>query len=240
MNAINKLQEIINSSSKIVFFTGAGVSTESNIPDFRSSQGIYSEKYKYHPEVMVSHSFFYSHPKDFYEFYKEKMVYPNALPNDAHRKIAQLEEHGKVLAVITQNIDNLHQMAGSKNVLELHGSIYRNNCTKCGKDYQLDKILKEDVPHCDCGGIIKPDVVLFEEPLHEETIEQSISAIKDAEVLIVCGTSLTVYPAASFVQYFTGKHLVIINKDHTPYNQYADLVINDYVGKVLKSIVLEK
>ena len=213
---VRKLQEIIDDSRRIVFFGGAGVSTESGIPDFRSADGIYHQHYKYAPEQVVSHSFFKAHPDVFYEFYKEKMMCLDAEPNAAHRKLAQLEEAGRLTAVITQNIDGLHQKAGSKKVYELHGSIHRNYCQKCGRFYDA-AFVKEapGIPRCGCGGIIKPDVVLYDESLDSMTIEKSVRAIAEADTLIIGGTSLVVYPAAGFIDYFRGRHLVVINKSAT-------------------------
>ncbi|WP_416175743.1 NAD-dependent protein deacylase [Clostridium sp.] len=235
------LKSAINSSNNIVFFGGAGVSTESNIPDFRSETGLYKTKnnFSYPPEVMLSHSFFVSHTEDFFDFYKNKMVYKDAKPNDAHYALAELENQKKLKAIITQNIDGLHQMAGSKNVLELHGSVHRNYCTKCHKFFDLDYILKSpDIPKCDkCGGIVKPDVVLYEEGLNMDILNRSIYHIKNADMLIVGGTSLVVYPAAGLIDYFNGKYLVLINKSSTQYDNKADIVIHDSVGKVLKSVL---
>ncbi|MBA5851394.1 NAD-dependent protein deacylase [Clostridium sp. cel8] len=235
------LKSAINSSNNIVFFGGAGVSTESNIPDFRSETGLYKTKnnFSYPPEVMLNHSFFVSHTEDFFDFYKNKMVYKDAKPNDAHYALAKLENQKKLKAIITQNIDGLHQMAGSKNVLELHGSVHRNYCTKCHKFFDLDYILKSpDIPKCDkCGGIVKPDVVLYEEGLNMDILNRSIYHIKNADMLIVGGTSLVVYPAAGLIDYFNGKYLVLINKSSTQYDNKADIVIHDSVGKVLKSVL---
>lgn len=237
---IEQLQSIIDSSNKIVFFTGAGISTESNIPDFRSSDGLYNQKYKYPPEFIISHDFFLENPYEFYRFYRDRMIYPDAKPNQAHIKMAQLEQKGKVLAVVTQNIDDLHQKAGSKVVYELHGTVKKNYCTKCHKFYSLDDIIKMDtVPLCDCSGIIKPDVVLYQEALNQDVIEASIDAISKADCLIVCGTSLVVYPAASFVNYFNGKNLVVINLSSTSINSRANLVINAKVGEVLSKIKVD-
>ncbi len=231
--------EIINSSENIVFFGGAGVSTESGIPDFRSSGGLYNQKYRYPPETILSHSFFKSHPEEFFEFYRNKMIFTAAKPNITHTVLAKLEKTGKLRAVITQNIDGLHQAAGSKTVYELHGSVHRNYCTKCHKFYGLDKILSTNgVPLCDCGGIIKPDVVLYEEPLDEDCIQKSIRAIENADVLIVGGTSLNVYPAAGFIRYYGSDKLIIINKSPTPYDSRADLIINDSLGNVFSQIKL--
>ncbi|KGM96514.1 NAD-dependent deacetylase [Clostridium novyi A str. 4552] len=242
VDKIEKLKEIVDGSSKIVFFGGAGVSTESNIPDFRSETGLYKTKnnFTYPPEVMLSHSFFMKNTEDFFDFYKKKMVYKAAKPNDAHIALAKLEEIGKLTAVITQNIDGLHQMAGSKNVLELHGSILRNYCMKCGKSFDLDYVMnsKESIPYCDaCGKIVKPDVVLYEEELNMDVMYSAIKHIQEADTLIVGGTSLVVYPAAGLIQYFSGKNLVLINKAETSYDDKADLVIHDSIGKVLKKVL---
>ncbi|MDF2505191.1 NAD-dependent protein deacylase [Clostridium sp.] len=235
-----ELNHIIETSNNIVFFGGAGVSTESSIPDFRSETGLYTTKnnFSYPPEVMLSHSFFINHPEDFFDFYRSKMIYKEAKPNPAHYALAELEKIGKIKAVITQNIDGLHQMAGSKKVLELHGSIHRNYCTKCKKFFDLDYILnsKTTIPKCDvCGETIKPDVVLYEEGLNMDIINESVEFISNADVLIVGGTSLVVYPAAGLIDYFKGKKLILINKASTPYDVKADLVINDSIGKVLKN-----
>lgn len=234
---IIKLRELINSSSNIVFFGGAGVSTESNIPDFRSNDGLYKSpnKYKYPPEYMLSRSFFMSHTKDFYDYYKSEMIYPKARPNDAHIALAKLEKERKLKAVITQNIDGLHQEAGSKEVLELHGSVHRNYCMDCNKSYPLDFIMEsKDIPTCTCGGIVKPDVVLYEEGLDSYVLDRSVYYIKNADLLIVGGTSLTVYPAAGLLHYYNGNKLVLINKSATDYDRSAKLVISDSIGKVLK------
>ena len=234
---VRKLQEIIDDSRRIVFFGGAGVSTESGIPDFRSAEGIYHQHYKYAPEQVVSHSFFKAHPDVFYEFYKEKMMCLDAEPNAAHRKLAQLEEAGRLTAVITQNIDGLHQKAGSKKVYELHGSIHRNYCQKCGRFYDA-AFVKEapGIPRCGCGGIIKPDVVLYEESLDSMTIEKSVRAIAEADTLIIGGTSLVVYPAAGFIDYFRGRHLVVINKSATAREVGAELSISAPIGEILGQI----
>lgn len=234
---ITDLQNIISSSHNIVFFGGAGVSTESGIPDFRSVDGLYNEKYKYPPETIISHSFFMRHPKEFYDFYIHKMIFLEAKPNMAHIKLAELEKQGNIKAVITQNIDNLHQMAGSKNVLELHGSVHRNYCMKCGKFYDVNFISKsKGVPKCSCGGTVKPDVVLYEESLNEQILEKSVDYIRNADVLIIGGTSLVVYPAAGLINYFKGSKLILINKSFTPMDRKADLVINESIGKVFESI----
>lgn len=239
---IEKLRDIVNKSSNIVFFGGAGVSTESNIPDFRSESGIYKTRnnYAYSPEVMLSHSFFVEHPEDFYDFYKAKMIYKNAKPNTAHLALAELEKRGKLRAVITQNIDGLHQMAGSKNVLELHGSIHRNYCTRCGENYDLQYILDsgKNIPLCEkCRGTVRPDVVLYEENLDSSILAKAINYISEAEVLIVGGTSLVVYPAAGLVEYYNGDNLILVNKSSTSYDYKASLVLNESIGLVLSSIL---
>lgn len=233
------LQEIICQSDNIVFFGGAGVSTESGIPDFRSVDGLYNMKYDYPPETILSHSFFMSHTEEFYKFYRDKMLIKGAQPNKAHKTLARMEEAGKLRAVITQNIDGLHTMAGSRKVLELHGSTLRNHCTRCGKFYGIDYIENsEGVPRCECGGVIKPDVVLYEEMLDDDTITESVKYISEADVLIIGGTSLNVYPAAGFINYFHGRHLVIINKASTSADKNADLVINEPIGEVLGSLII--
>lgn len=234
---IEELQKIIEDSSRIVFFGGAGVSTESGIPDFRSADGLYHQEYKYSPEQIISHSFFLRYPEAFYEFYKDKMMYLAAKPNSAHLKLAELERAGRLLAVVTQNIDGLHQQAGSKKVYELHGSIHRNYCMKCGKFYDADFIKNSDgVPHCECGGIVKPDVVLYEEGLDQNVTQRAVMAISMADTLIIGGTSLVVYPAAGFVDYFHGKHLAVINKSETGKNVNAKLTINAPIGEIMKGI----
>lgn len=235
---IEQLRQIIQQSNNIVFFGGAGVSTESGIPDFRSVDGLYHQKYKFPPETMVSHSFYCQHTDEFYTFYREKMLYPKAKPNQAHLRLAQLEEEGKLRAIITQNIDGLHQAAGSKEVLELHGSVLRNYCISCHKSYGVDTILKsKGIPTCaECGGRIKPDVVLYEESLNTATIEKAIQYIEDADVLIIGGTSLAVYPAASMIDYFHGKYLIVINKSPTPRDHQADLLIPEAIGEVFAKI----
>ena len=236
---INNLQEIINDSRKIVFFGGAGVSTESNIPDFRSADGLYQQEYKYSPEQIVSRTFFVHRTESFYEFYKEKMMFLDAKPNAAHQKLAELEAKGKLTAVITQNIDGLHQAAGSKNVLELHGSIHRNFCRDCGRFYDARYVKEsEGAPKCECGGIIKPDVVLYEEGLDSKVMEKSIRAISDADTLMIGGTSLVVYPAAGFIDYFRGKHLVVINKSETARAVGAELSIAAPIGEILSRITV--
>ncbi len=229
------LRQWVNESSRIVFFGGAGVSTESGIPDFRSQDGLYNQKYAYPPEEIISHSFFQRNPEEFYRFYWDRMIYPDAQPNAAHKVLAKWEREGKLLAVVTQNIDGLHQKAGSRRVYELHGSVNRNHCMRCGKAYRLDEIPHTGVPHCsECGGIIKPDVVLYEESLDESTIRGACEAIASADMLIIGGTSLVVYPAAGFVHYFRGKHLVLINRTPTPMDKEADLVIQGSIGETLK------
>lgn len=232
------LQEIIDASNDIVFFGGAGVSTESGIPDFRSVDGLYNQKYDYPPEEILSQTFFVNNTAEFYKFYRDKMLCPNAKPNAAHYKLAQLEKAGKLKAVITQNIDGLHQAAGSKNVYELHGSTLRNYCTGCGKSFPFEYILNsEGIPLCDeCSSVIKPDVVLYEEALDSDTIKGAVDAIANADCLIVAGTSLTVYPAAGFIRYFNGKHFVLINMAETPMDNAADHVIHGKVGEVLSKI----
>lgn len=231
------LQKIIDSSDRIVFFGGAGVSTESGIPDFRSVDGLYHQKFDYPPEEILSRTFFDRQTEYFYRFYREKMLCLDAQPNAAHLKLAELEQAGKLTAVVTQNIDGLHQKAGSRNVFELHGSVHRNYCMKCGKFYDVSFIAEsEGIPRCTCGGIVKPDVVLYEEGLDNQTIDGALNAIMQADCLIVAGTSLNVYPAASFIRYFKGKHFVLINRDATPADRYADLVIHDKVGEVLSKI----
>ena len=234
---IRKLKELIDGSDNIVFFGGAGVSTESGIPDFRSVDGLYHQTFKYPPETILSHTFYETHTEEFYQFYRAKMLAPDARPNAAHYKLAQWEQEGRLKAVITQNIDGLHQKAGSKNVFELHGSVYRNYCEKCGKFYPPEYIRDSDgVPRCTCGGRIKPDVVLYEESLDQRVIEGAVQAIADAEVLIVGGTSLTVYPAAGLIRYYRGNRLVLINRDETPYDGYANLIFRDPIGKVLGAV----
>lgn len=237
MEKLQELQRMIDESHRIVFFGGAGVSTESNIPDFRSSDGLYNEQYQYPPEQVVSHTFFQKRTELFYDFYKNKMMFLDAKPNAAHKKLAELEKAGKLTAVVTQNIDGLHQMAGSECVLELHGSIHRNYCQQCGKFYDAKYVKEsEGIPRCECGGIIKPDVVLYEEGLDGRTIQNTVQAISQADMLIIGGTSLVVYPAASFIDYFHGKYLVVINKSATPRDGQADLCIQEPIGKVLGEI----
>lgn len=241
---IIQLQNIINNSSRIVFFGGAGVSTESGIPDFRSVDGLYSQKWSYPPEEIISNSFFRHNPKEFYRFYREKLLPKNIEPNPAHKKLAEMEAKGKLLAVITQNIDGLHQKAGSKTVYELHGSTLRNYCLQCNKFFDEKIIIESEhspdkLPHCtDCGGLIKPDVVLYEEPLNQTVIENSINALSQADTLIIGGTSLTVYPAAGLITYFKGKNLVLINKSATAQDSIAHLIIRKPIGEVLSQIDL--
>jgi NAD-dependent deacetylase len=235
--SIEKLSKILKESNNIVFFGGAGISTESGIPDFRSETGLYKTDSGdgYTPEVMLSHTFFMGHTRDFFKFYKDKMIYINAKPNSAHLALAKLEKIGKLKAVITQNIDGLHQAAGSKNVYELHGSVHRNYCTKCNTFYGLNFILEsKDIPKCPkCDSIVKPDVILYEEGLDNHVLKESIKAITHADTLIIGGTSLAVYPAAGLINYFTGSSLILINKSSTPYDSKADLVIHESIGKVL-------
>ena len=241
MDAIQQLQQYIDKSNRIVFFGGAGVSTESGIKDFRSVDGLYHMKYKYNPETILSRSFFTKHTDEFFEFYHDKIVQPtlNAAPNTAHKVLAQLEAQGKLSAVITQNIDGLHQMAGSQNVLELHGSIHRNYCMNCGATYTLAETLAHGtIPHCKCGGLIRPEVVLYEEPLDDTVITKAIHAISSADLLIVGGTSLTVYPAAGFLDFYQGSKLVVINLDSTGYDSKAALTISGKIGEVLGQLTI--
>ena len=234
---IEELQKIIDDSSRIVFFGGAGVSTESGIPDFRSADGIYHQQYKYSPEQVVSHSFFMQHTEAFYDFYKEKMMILDAKPNPAHYKLAELEQAGKLTAVVTQNIDGLHQAAGSRTVYELHGSIHRNYCMECGRFYDAEYVKKTSgIPRCECGGVIKPDVVLYEEGLDPKTIQGAVEAIAAADTLIIGGTSIVVYPAAGFIDYFGGKHLVVINKSETAKTVRAELSIAAPIGEIFSKI----
>ena len=239
--SIEKLKSIVGKSNNIVFFGGAGVSTESNIPDFRSETGLYktNQNKSYTPEYMLSHTCFLKDTEDFYDFYKSKMIYKNARPNKAHMALAELEEMGKLRAIITQNIDGLHQMAGSQNVLELHGSVHRNYCVKCHREYSLDYILESPkIPYCkECNGIVRPDVVLYEEGLDNNTMNKALEYIEKADVLIVGGTSLRVYPAAGLVNYYKGNKLVLINKSETSYDNRAYLTFNESIGEVLKNIV---
>ena len=234
---IQQFKKLVYESNKIVFFGGAGVSTESGIPDFRSKDGLYNQQYDYPPETILSHSFFVNNTEEFYRFYKTKMNSLKYEPNITHLKLAELENKGKVKAIITQNIDGLHQKAGSKIVYELHGSVLRNYCTKCNKFYEAKYVFNSiGVPKCTCGGIIKPDVVLYQEGLDDNTVTYSIKAIQNADLLIVAGTSLTVWPAASLINYFEGENLVLINRDTTPYDKKANLVINESLGKVFNEI----
>ena len=240
MTSQERLQQWIQSSGSIVFFGGAGVSTESGIPDFRSVDGLYNQKYDQPPETILSHTYFVRHTEEFYRFYRDKMLCLDAEPNAAHRKLAELERAGRLKAVVTQNIDGLHQQAGSRIVYELHGSVHRNYCTKCRTFYGVEFIVEgEGVPRCPvCGGLVKPDVVLYEEGLDQDTVEGAVRAIAGADVLIVGGTSLVVYPAAGLINYYRGNKLVLINRDPTPYDGQADLVIHDSIGKVLGGIAL--
>lgn len=237
MEEIEKLQRWIDENSNIVFFGGAGVSTESGIPDFRSVDGLYNQQYKYPPETIISHSFFIQNTEEFYDFYKKKMIFLDAKPNNAHLKLTELEDKGKLKAVITQNIDGLHQIAGTKNVLELHGSIHRNYCQKCNRHYNVEVVVdSKTIPKCECGGIIKPDVVLYEESLDSHILQESIKYISDADMLIIGGTSLAVYPAAGLVNYYRKDKLVLINKSSTPYDNRADLLIHGNIAEVLNKI----
>lgn len=236
-NKIEEFIRLINKSNNIVFFGGAGVSTESGIPDFRSKDGLYNQKYDYSPEDILSHSFFMKNTSEFFKFYKEKMNSLKVEPNITHIKLAELEKVGKLKAVVTQNIDGLHQKAGSKKVFELHGSIHRNYCMKCHKFYSAEYVFNsKDIPRCTCGGIIKPDVVLYDEGLDENTYTNAILSIQNADMLIVGGTSLTVYPASGLINYFRGNNLVLINRDSTPFDNVADLVINESLGDVFEKI----
>lgn len=228
---------MISVSKRIVFFGGAGVSTESGIPDFRSVDGLYNQKYAVPPEVILSADYFYSNTEEFYKFYRDKMLCLTAKPNAAHLKLAEWEREGKLLAVVTQNIDGLHQAAGSKRVYELHGSVLRNYCMKCRKSYPVEKIANgKGVPRCDCGGIVKPDVVLYGESLDDDTVNGAVRAIASADMLIIAGTSLSVYPAAGFIRYFRGKHTVLINRDETPYDSECSLVLHAKVGEILSTL----
>ena len=240
MQEIQTLRDWIKQAKRIVFFGGAGVSTESNIPDFRSEDGLYHLSYQYPPETILSHTFFMRQTEEFFRFYRDKMLYLDARPNAAHKALAKWEREGKLQGVITQNIDGLHQKAGSKTVIELHGSVLRNYCMRCGKFYSAEEILhSEGVPRCSCGGIIKPDVVLYEEALSQENLEMAVQMIQSADVLIVGGTSLAVYPAAGLIDYYRGHRLVLINKAPTPYDRKADLLIAGKIGEVLKSVAEE-
>lgn len=234
---MSNLKEIINKSKSVVFFGGAGVSTESGIPDFRSKDGLYNQKYKCPPEEILSHTFFMNNTDEFYKFYKDKMNSLKYKPNITHIKLAELEKIGKIKAIVTQNIDGLHQKAGSKKVLELHGSVHRNYCMKCGKFYDAEYVFNsESIPKCSCGGIIKPDVVLYEENLNEDILDEAIMQISNCDTLIVGGTSLTVYPASGLIRFYKGNKLILINKDKTPYDKLANFVINDSLGNVFKNL----
>lgn len=238
MDDLSTLRNWIRESNNIVFFGGAGVSTESGLKDFRSVDGLYHEKFDYPPEEILSHSFFFHNTEYFYKFYQEKMLAPDVLPNRAHKALVQLERQGKLKAVVTQNIDGLHQMAGSEKVYELHGSVHRNYCMKCRAFYDADRIIgSQGVPKCTCGGTIKPDVVLYEEGLDESCITGAVNAIADADLLIVGGTSLTVYPAAGLIRYYRGDRLVLINRDETPYDNSANLIFRESIGAVLETAI---
>ena len=237
VDGITKFRQWIEQCHHIVFFGGAGVSTESGIPDFRSVDGLYSQEYRYPPETILSHSFFMQKQAEFYQFYRDKMIFLNAKLNTTHIKLAQLEAEGRVSAVVTQNIDGLHQAAGSKKVLELHGSVHRNYCMSCGRAYGIDKVMDTSgVPVCDCGGIVKPDVVLYEEGLDQDVINDAVTLIGQADMMIVGGTSLSVYPAAGLVRYYKGNRLVLVNKSPTPYDEYADLLLQCGLGEVFAGI----
>jgi NAD-dependent deacetylase len=234
---IGRFVEWVGESDNIVFFGGAGVSTESGIPDFRGVDGLYKQKYKYPPETIISHSFYMQKPEEFFEFYREKMLFPDAMPGITHIKLAELEKKGKLKGIVTQNIDGLHQKAGSTNVVELHGSVLRNYCERCHKFYGLDHIIKsEAIPMCQCGGRVKPDVVLYEEGLDQGNISRAVSLISNADMLIVGGTSLGVYPAAGLIDYYGGKRLVLVNKTETPYDSRANLLIHDGLGNVFSRL----
>ena len=237
MDKLKTLKQWISESKRIVFFGGAGVSTESGIPDFRSVDGLYSQKFEYPPETIISRSFYERRPEYFFRFYREKMLPLGFKPNVTHKVLARWEQEGRLAAVVTQNIDGLHQKAGSKVVCELHGSVLRNYCIRCGKFYSAEFVRdSEGVPKCVCGGIVKPDVVLYEEPLNQDTVEMSVSAIYDADMLIVAGTSLTVYPAAGLINYYRGKRLVLINRDETPYDSRANLVFHESLGNIFSKL----
>ena len=237
LEGLNRLREWVEDAKRIVFFGGAGVSVESGIPDFRSPDGLYHQKYAYPPETILSHEFFMRRPEEFFRFYRDKMLVSGAKPNPAHLKLAQWEREGKLSAVVTQNIDGLHQKAGSKKVAELHGSVWRNTCMKCGKKHTMYEIIAaEGIPRCDCGGVIKPDVVLYEENLDEDVLEASVRAISSAEMLIVGGTSLAVYPAAGLLRYFRGKHLIVVNRTPTPADGAAELVLSRPIGEVFSRL----
>lgn len=237
MNSLETLKQWVKESNRIVFFGGAGVSTESGIPDFRSTDGLYSQKFDYPPEQIISHSFYQHNPSYFFNFYREKMLPLGFEPNITHKKLAQWEAEGKLLAVVTQNIDGLHHKAGSQKVYELHGSVLRNYCVRCGKFHTAEFVKAHpDVPHCDCGGIVKPDVVLYEESLDSSTIEGAVSAISRADLLIIAGTSLTVYPAAGLVNYYSGNRMVLINRDVTPFDSQADLIFHQSLGEIFSNL----
>lgn len=236
-NSIATLKEWVSESERIVFFGGAGVSTESGIPDFRSVDGLYHQKYAYPPETILSHTFFLHHTDEFFDFYRDKMIYPDAAPNITHIKLAEWEQAGKLSGIVTQNIDGLHQLAGNKKVYELHGSIHRNYCMKCHKFYSMEEVRDSTgIPTCDCGGTIKPDVVLYEEGLDDDTVSGAINALAHSDLLIVGGTSLAVYPAAGMLQYFRGKHIVLINKAPTPFDKNADLLLQMGLGEVFSQL----
>ena len=236
-DAVSTLKKWVAESDNIVFFGGAGVSTESGVPDFRSVDGLYHQQYEYPPETILSHTFFRRHTEEFFRFYRNKMLFPEAKPNAAHKKLAEWEKQGKLKAVITQNIDGLHQAAGSQNVLELHGSVHRNYCEQCGKFYGLETILhSEGIPRCSCGGVIKPDVVLYEESLNQKTLQDAVRYIRQADVLIVGGTSLAVYPAAGLIDYYEGYRLAVVNLSPTPRDGQADLTIQGKIGETLAAL----
>ncbi len=238
MSDIDRLKDMIEECESIVFFGGAGVSTESGIPDFRSVDGLYNQSYKYPPEVIISHSFYKRNPEEFFRFYKDKMIFKDAKPNNAHIFLAELENKGKLKAVVTQNIDSLHTVAGSQKVYELHGSVMRNYCEKCGKFYDVDFVLRADgLPVCDCGGRVKPDVVLYEEALDDEVVSGAVNAIKGADMLIIGGTSLVVYPAAGLINYFKGKYLVLINKGSTAADEKSDLIFHQPIGEIFGKLM---
>jgi len=235
--AIEKFEKVISEAKRMIFFGGAGVSTESGIPDFRSVDGLYSQKFDYPPETMLSYTFYRNHPEEFFRFYREKMLGYDAKPNAAHRKLAEWEQQGKLTAVITQNIDGLHQAAGSKKVIELHGSVLRNYCEKCREFYTAEHMLvSEGIPQCKCGGRVKPDVVLYEEGLDQNTLTDAVNHIADADVLIIGGTSLVVYPAAGLIDYFRGDYLVVVNRDPTPRDKHADIVLQGSIGEIFSSL----
>lgn len=237
MTELEQLQKYIDDARRIVFFGGAGVSTESGVPDFRSQDGLYHQQWRYPPETILSHGFFVRHTEEFYDFYRQKLLCPGVLPNAAHKKLAELEAAGKLTAVITQNIDGLHQAAGSRNVLELHGSVHRNYCTRCRRGFDAEYVrLAKGAPHCPCGGLIKPDVVLYEESLDGSTLEKAVCALEQADLLLIGGTSLAVYPAAGLIRYYGGGPIVLLNRDVTPYDGRADLCIRQPIGQVLGQI----